>query len=126
MLILVREAYESELLVSHVGVHAEVRGEVISCVHGGPVPVEVAIENLVNVLMHLRDQIRGVSVGPAPAEDYGELTVFIVKSPYAPLKTDSYVPSSAFCVVEGLTVGEGGALGVSDEHTLDSGYGLRE
>ena len=126
MLILVWESYEGELLVRHVGVHAEVRGEVISGVHGGPMPVEVAIENLVNVLMHLRDQIRGVSVGPAPAEDYGELTVFIVKSPYAPLKTDSYVPSSAFCVVEGLAVGEGGALGVSDEDTLDSGYGLRE
>ena len=89
-------------------------------------PVEVAIENLVNVLMHLQDQISGVSVGPAPAEDYGELTVFIVKSPYAPLKPYSYIPSPAFSVVEGLTVGEGSALGVGDEHTLDSGHGLGE
>ena len=126
MLILIWKSYESELLVRQIGVHAEVRGEVISGVHGGAMPVEVAIENLVNVLMHLRDQIRGVSVGPAPAEDYGELTVFIVKSPYAPLKPYSYIPSPAFSVVEGLAVGEGGALGVSDEHTLDSGYGLRE
>ena len=126
MLILVWESYEGELLVRHVGVHAEVRGEVIIGVHGGPVPVEVAIENLVNVWMHLRDQISGVSVGPAPAEDYGELTVFIVKSPYAPLKPDSYVPSPAFSVVEGLTVGEGGALGVSDEDTLNSGHRFGE
>ena len=126
MLILVRESYEGELLVSHVGVHAEVRGEVIIGVHGGPVPIEVAIENLVNVWVHLRDQISGVSVGPAPAEDYGELTVFIVKSPYAPLKPYSYIPSPAFSVVEGLVVGEGGALGVGDEHTLYSGHGLRE
>ena len=53
MLILVRESYEGELLVSHVGVHAEIRGEVIIGVHGGPVPIEVAIENLVNVWVHL-------------------------------------------------------------------------
>ena len=51
---------------------------------------------------------------------------FIVKSSYAPLKPYSYIPSPAFSVVEGLAVGEGGALGVSDENTLDSGYGLRE
>ena len=74
MLILVREAYESELLVSHVGVYAEIRGEVILSIHWGSVPYTL------------------------------ELTIFIVKSPYAPLKPYFYIPSPAFSVVEGLTV----------------------
>ena len=67
-------------------------------------------------------------MGPTPAEDYGELelTILIVKSSYAPLKPYSYIPLPAFSVVEGLTVGEGSALGVGDEHTLDSGHGLGE
>ena len=53
MLILVRESYEGELLVSHVGVNAEIRGEVIISVHGGSVPIEVTVKDLVNVWVHL-------------------------------------------------------------------------
>ena len=82
MLILIWKSYESELLVCQIGVHAEVRGEVISGVHGGAMPVEVAIENLVNIWVHLQDKISRIGVAPAPAEDEWEFTVFIVKPPY--------------------------------------------
>ena len=82
MLILIWESYKSELLVGQVGVHAEVRWEVISGVHGGAMPIEVAVENLVNIRVHLRDKISRIGMAPAPAEDDGEFTVFIVKPPY--------------------------------------------
>ena len=53
MQILAREAYESELLASHVGVYAEIPGEVILSIHWGSVPIEVTVKNLVNVWVHL-------------------------------------------------------------------------
>ena len=67
-----------------------------------------------------------ISLGAPPAEDYGERIILIVQSPDAPLKTHPYIPSPAFCVIEGLTVGEGSAFGVGDEDTLNSGHRFGE
>ena len=53
MLILISKAYESELLASHVGVYAEIPGEVILSIHWGSVPVKVTVKDLIYIWVHL-------------------------------------------------------------------------
>ena len=81
MLVPIWKSNKSELLVDQVGVNTEVSWEVIMGVHRGPMSVEVTVEDLVDIWVHLRDKISRVSMGPSPAEDDREFIVFNVESP---------------------------------------------
>ena len=56
-------------------------------------PVEVTVEDLVNIRVHLGDKISGVYMGPSPAEDYRELIVLNVEPSDGPLETDANISS---------------------------------
>lgn len=126
MLILVSKTYKSILLSSHVGVDVEVPREVIFKIQRRPVSVKATVEDLMYIWVYFWDQISWISLGPTPAEDYRKFIILIVQPSYAPLEADPDVPPPALSVVERLTVREGRALRVCDEHTLDSGHGFGE
>ena len=54
-------------------------------------PVEVTVEDLVNIRVHLGDKISGVRVGPSPAEDYRELIVLTVEPSDGPVEADANI-----------------------------------
>ena len=52
--------------------------------------------------------------------------MFVMQPSDAPLKPHAEVSPPAFCVVEGVIVAEGGALGVGDENTFDTRHRFGE